>query len=96
VPDIQNGGARSVDPNRLRRQLTRTNLIGAIGVEAMVTLQQVNRKPDYYYGVTQAAVEAARSGLSFTIVCTGSESPLLQQKLADENISYRLVDMRKR
>ena len=96
VPDIQNGGARSVDPNKLRRQLIRTNLIGVIGVEAIVTLQQVNRKPDYFYGVTQAAIEAARSGLSFTIVCTSSESPLLQQKLADENISYRLVDMRKR
>jgi len=96
VPDIQNGGARSIDPNKLQRQLTRTNLVGAIGVEAMVALQQVNRKPDYFYGVTQAAIEAARSGLSFTIVCTSSESPLLQQKLADENISYRLVDMRKR
>ncbi|MDO9332930.1 MAG: winged helix-turn-helix transcriptional regulator [Dehalococcoidales bacterium] len=96
VPDIQNGGTKSVDLNKLRKQLTRANLVGAIGVEAIVALQRVNRKPDYLYGVTQAAVEAARSGLSFAIVCTSSESPTLQQKLADENISYRLVDMRKR
>jgi putative transcriptional regulator len=96
VPDIQNGGTKSLDLNKLRRQLIRAKLVGAIGVEAIVSLQRVNRKTDYLYGVTQAAVEAARSGLSFTIVCASSESPLLQQKLADENISYRLMDIRKR
>ncbi|HEX9896734.1 MAG TPA: winged helix-turn-helix transcriptional regulator [Dehalococcoidales bacterium] len=96
VPDIQNGGTKSVDLNKLRRQLIRAKLVGAIGVEAVVALQKVNRKTDYLYGVTQAAVEAARSGLSFTIVCASNESLLLQQKLADENISYRLTDIRKR
>lgn len=96
IPDIQNGGARNIDRNKLRRQLTRTNLVGAIGLEAIVALRQVNKEPDYLYGVTQAAIEAARSGLSFTIVCTSSESPLLQQKLTEENIPYRLINERKR
>jgi putative transcriptional regulator len=95
IPNIQNGGSRNIDRNKLRKQLTPDNLIGAIGVEAIVALQQVKRKPDYLYGVMQAAVEAARSGLPFIIVCTSSESPRLQQKLAEENIPYRLVDIRK-
>lgn len=96
VPDIQNGGAKNVDSNRLRKQVTSASLIGAIGVEAIVALQRINREPDYFYGVTQSAVEAARSGLSSSIVCTSSESPILQQKLTEENIAYRTIDMRKR
>lgn len=96
IPDIQNGGARNIDCNKLRKQITRSKLIGAIGVEAIVALRQVNNEPDYLYGITQAAIEAARSGLSFTIVCTSSESLLLQQKLADENVAYRITDVRKR
>jgi len=95
IPDIQNGGARNSDQNKLRKQLTRANLIGAIGLEAIVALRQMNKEPDYLYGVTQAAIEAAHSGLSFTIVCTSSESPTLQQKLAEENINYRIIDVRK-
>jgi len=96
IPDIQNGGARNIDHNKLKRQLTRTNLVGAIGLEAIIALRQVNKEPDYLYGVTQAAIEAARSGLSFTIICTSSESPLLQQKFTEENIPYRLINERKR
>lgn len=96
VPDIQSGGTKSTDHNRMRRQLIRTKLVGAIGIEALVTLQKIDKKPDYIYGVTQAAIEAAHSGLSFTIVCAGSESPTLQKKLTEENISFRIIDARKR
>lgn len=95
IPDIQNGGSKNIDQNKLKRQLTYTELVGAIGIEAIVALRQVKKEPDYLYGVTTAAIEAARSGLSFTIVCTSSESPLLQQKLTEENIFYRIVNIRK-
>jgi predicted transcriptional regulator len=44
--------------------------------------------------VTQAAIETARSGLAFAIVCTGTESPALLQKLNDENIKYTQIDAR--
>lgn len=96
VPDIQNGGARSVDLNKLQKQLTGANLVGAIGVEAIVALRRVNIEPNSLYGVTPAAIEAARSGLTFSVVCVSSESPLLQQKLTEENISYRTINIRKR
>jgi len=95
VPDIQGGGSRAVDKRRLRRRLTRAGHVGAIGIEAIVCLRGIDREPDCLYGVPQAAIEAARSGLNFTIVCASSESPQLIQRLAEENISYRLVDMKK-
>ncbi|MCX6003814.1 MAG: winged helix-turn-helix transcriptional regulator [Chloroflexi bacterium] len=94
VPDIQRGGSRNVDANKMKKGLAKANLIGAIGVEAIVALRQSGIEPGYLYGVAQAAIEVARSGLPFTIVCTSNESPALLQRLNEENLKYTLVDTR--
>ena len=94
VPPIQDGGSKYIDPKKLKKGLMGANLIGAIGIEAIVSLRQIGMEPKYLYGVTQAAIEAARSGLAFVIVCTVTESPSLLQKLNEENIKYTLIDTR--
>ena len=94
IPPIQDGGSNYIDRKKLKKGLSGANLIGAIGIEAIVSLQQIGIEPNYLYGVTQAAIEAARSGLAFAIVCTGTESPALLQKLNDENIKYTQIDAR--
>lgn len=96
IPDIQDGGARTVNHEKLEKQVTHPKLIGAIGTESIVALRHLNKEPNYLYGVTQAAVEAARSGMDFTIVCTKSASLPLQQKLSEENILYTIIDLRKK
>ncbi len=95
VPGIQKGGSNSVDLTRLRKELKRKGLVGAIGIEALVTLQQIDSKPQYLYGVTEAAINAAHSGLSFLIVCVDDETPNLLTKLGEENLDYELLDLRK-
>ena len=94
IPAIQDGGSRSVDLNKLKKGLTPKTMTGAIGIEAIIGLKQINTTPDYLYGVPQAAIEAARSGLSFVIVCAATESPALLQKLNAENMKYTLIDIR--
>jgi putative transcriptional regulator len=94
IPPIQDGGSKYIDRKKLKQGLSGANLIGAIGIEAIVSLRQSGIEPDYLYGVTRAAIEAARSGLAFAIVCTGTESPALLQKLNDENIKYTQIDAR--
>ena len=96
IPTIQNGGSRKVDVTKLKKGLEKGELTGAIGVEAIVTLRRMGLEPDYLYGVPQAAIEAAKSGLSFFIVCTGSEVPGVVQKLITENIKYTRIDARKK
>ena len=96
IPTIQNGGSRKVDVTKLKKGLEKGELTGAIGVEAIVTLRRMGLEPDYLYGVPQAAIEAAKSGLSFFIVCTGSEAPGVVQKLITENIKYTRIDARKK
>jgi putative transcriptional regulator len=80
----------------MKKGLVQGKLIGAVGIEAIVALRQLGTTPDYLYGVPQAAIEAARSGLPFVIVCTGSESPALLQRLTEENLKYTLIDTRNR
>ena len=96
IPTIQNGGSRKVDVTKLKKGLEKGKLTGAMGVEAVVTLRLMGIEPDYLYGVPQAAIDAARSGLSFYIVCTGSEAPAVVQKLISENIKYTRIDARKK
>jgi putative transcriptional regulator len=96
IPTIQNGGSRKVNVTKLKKGLEKGELTGAIGVEAIVTLRRMGLEPDYLYGVPQAAIEAAKSGLSFFIVCTGSEAPGVVQKLITENIKYTRIDARKK
>jgi putative transcriptional regulator len=96
IPPIQDGGSNYIDSKKLKKGLLGANLIGAIGIEAIVSLQQIGIEPDYLYGVTQAAIEAVRSGLAFAIVCTGTESPALLQKLNDENIKYTQINARRK
>ncbi len=96
IPDIQDGGTRNLNDDRLKRQLTHAGLIGAIGTESIVALKKANKEANYIYGVTEAAVESARSGFEFTMICTSSASLPLQQKLSEENIPYKIIDLRKR
>jgi len=96
VPDIQKGGSRNADSNKIKKCQGKANFIGAIGIEAIVALRKVGIEPGYLYGVTQAAMEAARSGLPFVIVCTSTESPALLQRLNEENLQYNMIDTKRK
>lgn len=95
IPGIKRGGSRKVDLSRLREETDNGKLVGAIGIEAMITLKQIGITPQYTHGVTEAAIEAAQRGLSTVIVCVNNEVPLLMQRLDDKRIEYRVLEMEK-
>ena len=90
VPDIQRGGSQNVDIARLKKELNHEVLVGTIGIEALIALRRIGIEPDYLYGVTEAAIEAAHSGLSFCILCSDDEVPSLLKRLEEKNLSYKL------
>jgi len=96
IPDIQQGGSRSADITKLKQYLDKADVTGAMGIEAIVAMRKLGVEPDFLYGVTPAAVEAARSGLKVVIACSRSESVHLLQRLNEENIRFKLIDTRKR
>jgi putative transcriptional regulator len=95
VPGIQKGGSKSVDLAKLKKELDKKELVGAIGIEALIALRRIGVEPHYLYGVSEAAIEAAHSGLSFLIVCADDETPRLLQRLREENLDYELLDLGK-
>ncbi|MFB0559392.1 MAG: winged helix-turn-helix transcriptional regulator [Dehalococcoidales bacterium] len=95
VPDIQEGGSKSVDLARLKKEISNRGLVGAIGIEALAALRQTGTEPDYFYGVKEAVVEAACTGLSPVVVCVDSQTSDLLQRLEAEDIDYELIDLKK-
>jgi putative transcriptional regulator len=95
IPGIQRGGSRRVDLPRLKKEIaSRTEPLGAIGIEAVIALQRIGVEPRYRYGVAEAAIEAARSGLSFLVVCTEEDTPHLLARLGEAILDYELLDLR--
>jgi predicted transcriptional regulator len=95
VPNVQDGGSKSTDLARLRKELSKARLVGTIGTEALVALLQTGVKPAYVHGVREAAVEAAYCGLPFLVVCSEDKVSILVQRLEEENLDYSIVDLRK-
>jgi len=94
VPVIQKGGSRRINLDLLRDRVAGNELVGAIGIEALIALRRLDIEPRYLYGVTEAAIEAARCGLSFIIVCTDDAIPELIKKIQDEGLNYELINLR--
>ena len=95
VPNIQRGGSKILDMEQLKNKISDRKLVGGIGIEAIVALKKLNIKHFYAYGVTEAAIEAAKSGRWPLIVCVDDEVPSLTRRLGKEYIEYELVDIRK-
>jgi putative transcriptional regulator len=92
VPGVSKGGSRNVDLTRLRREVKGKPFVGALGIEALVTLKQL--KVDFHsYGVREAAIEAAHCGLQPVVVCSEDEISGLIKRLEEADISYRIADM---
>jgi len=95
VPNVPRGGFRNTDLVQLKREISEGMLVGVIGIEALVALKQIGIKPDYLYGVKEAAIEAAYCGLPFLVVCAEDEVSALAQRLEEENLGYKIVDLKK-
>jgi putative transcriptional regulator len=95
IPGIQKGGSRTVDTEQLKSNISDAKPVGAIGIEAIVALRNLDIKPVYAYGATEAAIEAAKSGLFPVIVCVDDETPGLIARLEAQSIDYELRDMRR-
>ena len=94
IPGIQRGGSRTVSFDEVKKQIDGQILVGAIGIEAVVILKKLSGLHVYVYGVTEAAIEAVKSGLYPVIVCVDDEIPSLTRKLGEENIDYEIVDVK--
>ena len=95
LPGIQRCGSRQADLDKLKIVTGNRAMVGAIGVEALVALRKAGIEPCCIYGVRQAVVEAAQSGLSPVVVCVDDDTSDLIRMLEDKDVDYEIVDGRK-
>lgn len=93
VPTVEKGGSRAADVDLLRSELDGETLLGCIGLEALVVLKKVKKNPQYFYGVREAVVEAANSGLDFQVVVSEDYLSPFLARLGEEDIAYELIDL---
>ena len=82
-----------MDRRRLKSYVAKSQRVGAIGIEALAAIRQVGIEPQYRYGVTEAIIESAQCGLSFTVACTDDALLDLIRRLEEENLYYDMIDL---
>jgi putative transcriptional regulator len=90
---VERGGSRGVDYGKLRKKVRGRKYVGALGVEALVALREIKRKPDAFYGVIEAVVDASHHGLSPLVVGVDKELPEMLRRLEEEGIPFNVVDV---
>ena len=91
VPGIQRGGSSKVNYDILKQSLAKSDLVTALGLEALAALRKTGAQFQHY-GAVAAAIEAAKSGLKPLVVCVDSETADLIARLEKESIAYQLFD----
>ena len=92
VPGVAKGGFRNVNLTKLERELKDRRFVGAMGIEAVVTLQRI-RINFQMYGVQEAAIEAAYCGLKPAVACVEDEIYGLIRRLEDADLEYEIADI---
>jgi putative transcriptional regulator len=93
IPTIQKGGAKQVNLKRLLAHINKSQMVAALGIEALVALRKAGIEPHYLYGVTEAIVEAAHCCLSSIVACTSDNTPNLIKRLEEEKLDYQIHDL---
>ena len=94
VPGVRRGGSGQADIERLKEAAQGRGAVGAVGIEALVALRKAGVEPAFFYGVREAVVEAAYSGLSPVVACVDDDTSGLLLRLEERHIDYELLDVR--
>jgi putative transcriptional regulator len=93
IPRVERGGSKNVDLERLKNLVRSKSYIATIGVESLIALRRVGRKPDVMFGAKESVIEAAFHGLSSLVLAIDEEVPGILSRLESENLEYELVDL---
>ena len=89
VPSVEEGGSRAVDTDALGETVEQP--VYAVGTEAAVALEKAG--VEYRrYAVAEAVVEAARNGVSSTVVAVEGRAGSLTDELSAEGVEYETVE----
>jgi len=94
VPTIQKGGSATTNLDSLKQAIVNRSPVIATGIEAIVALERIGVKPDYIHAAKEAAIEAARTGLSPLVVCVEEEILSFASRIKEAGLDYNLIDLK--
>jgi putative transcriptional regulator len=93
IPRIQHGGSRRVQTDQLREIVSSAGMVAAVGIEAVVALKSIGRRPDQFFGAREGVIEAAFHGIGCTIVIVDEEFSDFVKRLETTGINYVIHDL---
>lgn len=93
VPRTERGGSENIDYEKLKREVRGRKFLCALGVEALIALRRINKKPHAFFGIKEAVIEASNHGIHPLVVGVDDELPELLRRLEDEEIPFNIVDI---
>ncbi|WP_254767733.1 MarR family transcriptional regulator [Salinilacihabitans rarus] len=92
VPTVRAGGSRAVDREAIAEDCADADLVGAAGVEAVVTLREAGIEPTVGFAVGDVAADAAERGLAVTVVATVDAVGRVTDTLRDADVAYEVLE----
>jgi putative transcriptional regulator len=68
-------------------------MVGAVGLEAYISLVTFGRKPDMFFGAREGVIEAAFHGIETAIVIVDEEFTDFLKRLEGVGLSYTIHDL---
>ena len=93
VPQVDNGGSRSVAPDRVVEIATDHDLVAVAGAEALALADSAGLDPDIRFGSAAAVQEAATKGLDVLLLASADVLSRHTDKLREQNVSYEVVEI---
>lgn len=92
IPQVQDGGSRAVDAERVQTLAEDHDLTAVAGAEAVALADQTGLEADIRFGSASAVQEAAAKGLDVLLLAATDTLSKHTDSLRDQNVSYEVVD----
>lgn len=93
VPRIQHGGSHGVMKDKLKTIVAMAQLTAAIGIESLIVLESIGRKPDLFFGAGEGVIDAAYHGITCAIVIVEDEATNFIKRLENTQLEYKIHDL---
>jgi putative transcriptional regulator len=92
IPQVNDGGSRAVDTDRVATLAGNHDLVAVAGTEGLATATAAGLDPDIRFGSAVAVQEAATKGLDVLLLAVQDSLSRHTDKLRDRQVSYEVVD----
>jgi putative transcriptional regulator len=92
IPSTREGGSRAVDTEELDETCMDVDLIVAAGVEAVVSLREIDREPAVTVAAGDVAAAAAAVGQRVVVVASTDTVGRVTDAIRDGNVSYEVTN----